>query len=436
MQKRENWGSQAGFILASIGSAIGLGNMWMFPWRLGKFGGAAFLIPYLIFAFGICWVGLMGEFALGRSQQRGPISAYEKIFGEKKLKGGKTLGFIPIIAACGIFIFIPIVTGWAIKYFTLVLTGEMLNIEPGPFFGSFGGSVSSILWTLVAFAICLCIILGGIKKGIERINKIMIPSLFIMLIFLVFFTLRLPGAGQGLKYLFVPDWSMLSQPVTWIMALGQAFSSASLGGCGMVVYGSYLRKQDDIPNSALNTITFDTLAALIAALIIMPAVFAFQVDPAAGPPLLFITIPSIIKIMPGGRLFGILLFIAIIFAAITSFVAITEVLVEALMDRLNMDRKKSTLLVCIVGFIITIPLALNMNIFETFVDIVSIYITPIAAVLSGIVFFWIYGGKKALDEINMGAKKALGAWLIPYAKYVFIGVSIIIVIIGIINKGM
>ena len=204
----------------------------------------------------------------------------------------------------------------------------------------------------------------------------------------------------------------------------------------MVVYGSYLRKQDDIPRSALHTITFDTLAAVIAALIIMPAVFAFNVDPTAGPPLLFITIPSIIKIMPGGRLFGILLFIAIVFAAITSFVAITEVLVEALMDRLKLNRKRSTVLVCIVGFLIAIPISLNMNVFESFVDVVSIYITPIAAVLSGIVFFWIFGGKKALAEINIGAKKALGEWLIPYAKYVFIGVSIIIVTIGIINKGM
>lgn len=138
MQNRENWGSQVGFVLASIGSAIGLGNMWMFPWRLGKFGGAAFLIPYLIFAFGICWVGLMGEFGLGRSQQRGPISAYEKIFSEKKLKGGKTLGFVPIIAACGIFIFIPIVTGWAIKYFTMILTGEMLH-RTGPILWYFWG---------------------------------------------------------------------------------------------------------------------------------------------------------------------------------------------------------------------------------------------------------------------------------------------------------
>lgn len=252
MQDRESWGSQIGFILASVGSAVGLGNVWMFPWRLGKFGGAAFLIPYLLFAFGICWVGLMGEFALGRSQQRGPISAYEKIFGEKELKGGKILGFIPIIAACGIFTFIPIVTGWVIKYFALILTGKMLSIEPSAYFGSFGGSTSSILWTFIAFAICLYIILGGIKQGIEKVNKIMIPTLFAMLIILIFYTIRLPGAGDGLKYLFIPNWAMLFQPITWIMALGQAFSSASLGGCGMVVYGSYLRKQNDIPNSALN----------------------------------------------------------------------------------------------------------------------------------------------------------------------------------------
>lgn len=438
MQKREKWSSRMGFIIASVGSAVGLGNVQTFPWRLGAYGGAAFLIPYLLFAFGICWVGLISEYALGRSKQRGIISAAEKIFEEKGLKGkiGEILGIIAVIAAAGVLVFLSIITGWVVKFFVMALTGEMLSIEAATYFGSFGGTSASILWTFIALVICMGIILAGVRQGIERINKVMIPALFVMLVILIFSAIRLPGAGDGLKYLFIPDWAMLLQPITWVMALGQAFSSASLSGSSMVVYGSYLDKQEDIPNSALNIITFDTIASILVALIIFPAVFAFHLDPAEGPHLLFITLPTLIQTMPGGRLFGIMFFTALVFAAITSLLPLLEVVVEALMDRLSLDRKKSALITGIAGFVLTIPLSINFNLFGAFINLIGVYISPISAVMAAIVFFWVYGGDKALEEINRGAKRPLGAWFIPYAKYVFIGVTILIVIIGIINKGI
>lgn len=434
--ERETWSGKTGFILACIGAAMGLGSIWMFPWRIGAYGGAAFLIPYLVFTFVLGVTGLMGEFAFGRSQQKGAIGAYQNVFEEKGLKHGGTLGIIPVLGVSGVFVFYLIVTGWILKYFVLAVLGEFGRMDIPAYFGQFAGSAESIFWHFLALVFTLLILRMGVSKGIETANKFMMPALFILLAILMVRSVTLPGAREGLNFLFVPNWSFLAEPLTWVNALGQAFFTVSLGGAAMLVYGSYLKQDEDIPSSAINTAFYTTIASLLAALVTIPAAFAFNLDPQAGPPLLFITVPYIFKMMAGGYIFAVLFFIAIMFAALTSALNLMEVPVEALMDKTGWDRSKSSIVVAIIGFIIGIPLDLSMDLFGKFADFFTIYFVPTGAVLSSIVFFWVFGVDRARAEVNKGAARPLGPWWGFVAKYIFTSVAIFILIMGIILGGI
>ncbi|GAB6158529.1 sodium-dependent transporter [Desulfotomaculum varum] len=437
MAEREAWSSKTGFILASVGAAMGLGSIWMFPWRIGAYGGGAFLVPYFLFVFVLGVTGLMGEFAFGRSQQKGAVSAFENVFREKGNAGlGRTLGIIPVLGVSGVFTFYLIVCGWIIKYFWLAVTGAFGRIDPGPYFGGFAGQAESIFWHALALIITLAIVIKGISGGIEASNKIMMPGLFIILLILLVRSLTLEGAAEGIRFLTIPDWSKLGDPVTWVQALGQAFFTVSLGGAAMLVYGSYLRETEDIPSSALHTAFWTTIASLLAAFVTIPSAFAFGQDPQAGPPLLFITIPYIFKTMAGGYIFGALFFLAVVFAAISSAINLMEVPVEAIMDRFNMSRVKASVLVAVLGFLVGIPMDLNLNLFGKFADLVTIYIVPFGAVLASIVFFWVYGVERARAQVNKGAVKPLGPWWGYLAKYVFTGVALFILVMGIVMGGI
>jgi len=220
------------------------------------------------------------------------------------------------------------------------------------------------------------------------------------------------------------------------MSLGQAFFTVSLTGSALVVYGSYLKDDVDIPSSALHIVIFDTLSALLAAFIIIPAAFAFGLDPGAGPSLLFITVPSIFKSMAFGQIFSIFFFLSVLFAAISSAINMMEAPAETLMDRFNLRRFKSVLIIGLIAFIAGIPLDLNMNLFGKFSDFITIYISPLGAVIAAIVFFWVYGIDNAREEINKGAKHPQGKWFNPLGKYLFTFVSIIVLILGIVYNGI
>jgi NSS family neurotransmitter:Na+ symporter len=309
-----------------------------------------------------------------------------------------------------------------------------MNIDNA--FENFAGHPESIFWNILAILITLSIVVLGVKQGIEKVNKIMMPSLFIIFILLLVRSLSLSGSIDGVKYLLLPDWSYLLKPITWIMALGQAFFTVSLGGGAMLVLGSYLRKDEDIPSSAIQTAFFDTGAAFLAAFIIIPAAFAFHLDVSAGPPLLFITMPHIFIKMSGGTFFGIAFFLCIIFAAISTEVALMEVIVEAFMDRLGFSRKKGVLTAACIAIILGIPLDLNMNFFGKFADFITIYLLPLSALLAAITFFWIYGVERARAEVNRGALRPLGKWWSFFAKYVFVFVAGAVLILGIIYGGI
>jgi len=271
------------------------------------------------------------------------------------------------------------------------------------------------------------ILVFGISRGIERATKVMMPLLLGLLVLLLVRSVTLPGSMEGIRYLFLPDWSYLLKPITWGMALGQAFFSVSLTGAGMLVYGSYLKKDFDIPNAALTTVTLDTTMALMAALIIMPATFAYNIDPAAGPPLLFITLVSVFKNMPAGQFVAILFFIGVLFAAISSLLAIKEAVVEAAMDQFSWTRKTSVLVIAVVAFLCGLPLALNQPAFDRFVNLITVYLVPVGAAVAGILFFWVLGMERARTEVNLGSEKPVGTWWNPVAKYLFVGVAVLII---------
>ena len=435
-EKRDSFTSKTGFILACIGSAVGLGNIWLFPYRVGQFGGAAFLIPYIIFIVLLGYTGLMGEFAFGRMSQTGPIGSFKMALETKNKKWGGFLGIIPVFGAFGIAVGYAVVVGWFIRFLVGFITGSAISsADSGAYFGQIAGPFGSTVWHLIALVAVTIVLISGVSKGIEKMNKIMMPAFYVLFVVLVVKVLTLDGAVDGLKYMVFPEWSSLLSPKTWIYALGQAFFSLSLAGSGMIVYGSYLKRDVDIISSAKNTVIFDTLGAFLAGLIIIPAVFAFGLDPAAGPPLLFITIPSVFKLMPFGRLFGVIFFVSVLFASITSLMNLLEVPIEAVQNTFKLSRKLSVAIVVIAAFLIGLFVE-NGDVLGSWMDFVSIYIIPLGAFIAAVMFFWVIGIERAKSEIECGSEKKLGKLFEISAKYVFVFLTIFVLIAGILLGGI
>lgn len=439
-KQREEFRTRLGFIVACIGSAVGMGNIWMFPYRTGKFGGAAFLIPYFIFVILLGFSGVIGEMAFGRSVKAGPLGAFasamEMRFGEKSRKWGKLIGMIPVIGSLGIAIGYSVVVGWFLKYLSAALTGQLTKIEDmGSYFGSLAVSFGSISWQMLGLGLTFLIMILGVTKGIEKMNKLMMPVFFIFFIILLVRVATLPGALDGYRYLLVPNWEQLGNIKTWVYALGQAFFSLSLAGSGTIVYGSYLKKDIDVVGCAKNVAFFDTCAALLAGMVVIPAVFAFQLDVASGPPLMFITLPAVFQQMPLGGLFAIIFFVAVLFAAITSLMNLFETPIEALQQQFSLSRGWA------VGIIAVISAAVGIFIESgdavgAWMDAVSIYIIPLGALLAGIMFFWVCPKGYARKHVELGASKPLGKWFEPVTKYVFVGITLIVYVLGIFFGGI
>ena len=276
----------------------------------------------------------------------------------------------------------------------------------------------------------------GAVKGIEKVNNIIMPGLFLIFIALAVRSLTLPGAIDGVKYLLTPKWEYLFKANTWVMAMGQAFFSVSLNGCGMMVYGSYMKKEFDIPKIAFTTAILDSAAALLAAFVIMPAAFAFGLDPAAGPQLLFVTVPTIFEKMPAGRILAIFFFLSMIFAAFSSAVNMLEGSVESFMTQLKSKRKNTALIIAFISFIIAIPLSLSMNLFDNFTNFVTIVLSPLGALITFSVFFYIFDKERAMDEINLGSSLKLGEGFRLFGKYGFVFITILIIILGVMYGGI
>ena len=435
----DKFNNKFGFVISCIGSSVGMANIWMFPYRIGEFGGAAFLILYLIFVALIGFTGVIGEMGFGRAMHIGPLGAFQKAFDRKLNKKnsriGTAVGLIPVIGSLGIAIGYSVIIGWILKFLWDSISGSIVSREdPARVFAELSGNFGSIPWHMVGLILALVIMSFGIARGIEKVNKIMMPAFYILFLFLAVRIAMLPGSGPGYAYLFKPDWSAMANPQTWVYAMGQAFFSLSVAGSGTVVYGSYLKSDVDVVSSAKYVAIFDTLAALLAGLVIIPAVFAYGMEPNSGPGLLFITIPSVIRSLPFGQLFAVLFFIAVLFAGMTSLINLLESPAEALQSRFGWSRKAALALVGAAAA--GVGLFVEGDILSPWMDSISIYVIPLGALLAGIAMFWICGKKFARDAVQQGRKRPLGRWFEPMTRYVFCGVALGVYILGIFFGGI
>ena len=405
MKKRESFNSRWGFILACIGSAVGMGNIWMFSTRVSLYGGGSFLIPYFIFVVLIGSTGVIGEMSYGRATRSGPIDAFGDACERKgKRKLGEALGMIPVIGSLAMAIGYTVVMGWILKYAVGTFTGKTLAPENVEEFGAaFGGMASAFGnngWQIVALFLCMLILMFGVGGGIERANKILMPVFFVLFVILAIYVAFQPGAIEGYRYIFRIDPKAFADPTTWIFALGQAFFSLSVAGNGTLIYGSYLPDEEDIPASAGRVAFFDTVAAMLAALVIIPAMATTGAQlNQGGPGLLFIYLPNLIKTMPGGWLISILFFVAVLSAGMTSLINLYEAPIATVQEKAKIGRKPACMVIAVIGVIISL---LIQGIVSDWMDVLSIYICPLGAGLAGIMFFWVCGEKYVEQQVNKG----------------------------------
>lgn len=440
--ERDSWKSKWGFILACIGSAVGMGNIWLFPSRVAKYGGA-FLVAYLIFDILIGFSGVIGEMSFGRAARSGPIGAFEKAAGSRgKSKIGAIIGGIPMVGALMLAIGYSVVVGWIFKYVFGAFTGsafahgtDVTDISGyAAAFESTASSFGNNLWLIIALIVCFAIMVMGVAGGIEKANKIMIPLFFLLFLGLAVYVAMQPGASEGYKYMFTIDPKVLKDPMMWVYALGQSFFSLSLAGNGTVIYGSYLPDNEDIVSSAWKVALFDTLAAFLAALTIVPAMAASGATTFdGGPGLMFIYLPNLFAAMPGGYVVMIVFFVAVLFAGLTSLVNLFEAPIATLQDNLHFSRAKAVATIGIIGVVVALCI---QGIVSGWMDFVSIYICPLGAGLAGIMFAWVWGKKAVEDAVSMGRKNRIGGWYYPLYKYGFCILTMVVFICGIVFGGI
>lgn len=428
--------NSVGFVLACVGSAVGMGNIWLFPYRLGQYGGAAFLIPYFFFVILFGLVGLSAEFAIGRRSGTGTLGSYEYCWNRiKKGKLGYLLGWIPLFGSLGIAIGYSVILGWVLRALTGSLTGRLFAGDAADFFAEMSTSFGNIPYHAAVVLIACLLLLFGATRGIERVNKILMPAFFLLFVVLAVRVLLLDGAGEGYKFLFVPDWSYLLKTDTWVMAMGQAFFSLSITGSGMIVYGSYLSKEEDIPKASIYTALFDTLAAMLAALAIMPAVFAFGIAPDRGPSLMFITLPQVFEQIPLSRLFGAFFFISVAFAGITSLINMFEAVCESWQTRFSISRRFAVLLCGGLAFLVGLFIEDGDRVAQ-WMDFITILVVPFGALLGAISIYYILGWKHIKEELAKGRQKPLPLWFGPLGKYLYVPLTIAVFILGILYGGI
>ncbi|MCC2254763.1 sodium-dependent transporter [Ruminococcus sp. CLA-AA-H200] len=433
--KEDKFNNKWGFIVSCIGSSVGMANIWMFPYRIGQFGGAAFLIPYFIFVVLIGFTGVIGEMAFGRAMHTGPLGAFRKAFEMRGSKAGTVIGLIPVIGSLGIAIGYSVIIGWILKFLADSITGSIVSDDdPVAVFTDLSRNFGSIPWHMLGLILVLICMSFGIARGIEKVNRIMMPAFFVLFLLLAVRVAFLDGALDGYSYLFKPDWSAMANPQTWVYAMGQAFFSLSVAGSGTVVYGSYLKSDVDVVSSAKYVAFFDTMAALLAGLVIIPAVFAYGMEPNSGPGLLFITIPAVIRSIPFGQLFAVIFFLAVLFAGATSLVNLLESPVEALQSRFGWSRKSALILVGAVTA--AAGIFVEGDLLSPWMDSISIYVIPLGALLAGITMFWVCGKGFARNAVQLGRQRTLGRWFEPMTKYVFCGVALLVYVLGIFYGGI
>ncbi len=451
--EREKFGSRLGFILISAGCAIGLGNVWRFPYIVGQYGGAAFILIYLLFLviFGLPIMTM--EFAVGRASRKSIAESFKAL--EPEGTKWHWFSFIGMAGNYLLMMFYTTVTGWMFAYFFKMIRGDFMNKTVAEVTAQFGELTANPV-AVVGFMV-LAIVLGfficslGLKKGVEKVTKIMMLALLAIIMVLAVRSVTLPGAGEGLKYYLIPDFSKMQGRVGEVLfaAMGQAFFTLSIGMGSMAIFGSYIDKNRSLLGESLSISILDTFVAFTAGLIIIPACFAYNLEPGAGPSLIFQTLPNIFKEMTGGRIWGSLFFLFMIFAAVSTVVAVFENIIAFGMDKWGWSRKKSCLINLVAVIILSLPCALGFNLlsgvqllgegstildFEDF--IVSNNILPIGSLVY-VLFCCLkkkgWGWDNFIAEANCGKGAKMPKWLFFYAKYIIPVIIIYILIQGYIS---
>lgn len=438
--KRDSWKSRWGFILACIGSAVGMGNIWMFPTRVSRYGGGTFLLPYFLFVIIIGLSGVIGEMSFGRAARSGPIGAFGKATGGRWHNPGlgQAIGFIPVIGSLALAIGYSVIVGWILRYSAGAFTGATMapgNVDGfNQAFSAMASPFGNNIWQTAGLVITFIIMVLGISNGIERINKIIMPLFFFMFFGLAVYMAFQPGAMDGYRYIFRIDAKGLADPMTWVFALGQAFFSLSLAGNGTLIYGSYLKDDEDVIGAAWKVAFFDTLAALLAAFVIIPAMATAgsQLD-QGGPGLIFIFLPNLFQSMPGSRILIIVFFVAVLFAGISSLINLFEAPIAAVEQHAGLSRKAAVSAVAAAALVIGICI---QGFVSGWMDFVSIYICPLGAGLAGIMFFWVCGWDFVHTEVKKGRDRGPGKWFRFMTRYVFCGLTLIVFVLGIVFGGI
>ncbi len=421
-ESRGTWSSRFGFLMAAVGSAVGLGNLWKFPYLAGENGGGAFVAVYIAFVIILGFTLVLAEMSIGRNANMDAYGAYEKI-----KKGFGFIGGLGILSGFLILSYYSVVGGWVLKYVVASFTG--VGADKALYFNEFvGSSLEPVMYHLIFMGLTALIVIRGISGGIEKASKLLMPALFILLLVIVIRSVTLDGAMEGIKYFIRPTFSDITLKVV-IAALGQVFFSLSLGMGIMVTYGSYLKKDEDLEKDAFIIPALDSMVAIMAGFAILPAVFAFGFEPQQGPGLIFITLPAVFESMPLGALFSGLFFTLVLFAALSSSISLMEVTVSFGIDQFKWSRKFSVLFFTSLMFIIGIAASLSMglwkdflipwidggwyNIFD-FLDVVtSYYLLPLGGLLSAIFVGYIWGTKNAVQEIKLESSfKFEKAWVL------------------------
>lgn len=453
--QREKFGSRLGFILISAGCAIGLGNVWRFPYIVGKYGGAAFILIYLAFLviFGLPIMTM--EFAVGRASQKSIADSFRVL--EPQGTKWHWFSWLGMAGNYLLMMFYTTVSGWMFYYFWKMLSGSFVGNTTEQITAQFGAMVSSpsvmvgfmLLTTVIGFAICSL----GLKKGVEKITKIMMLALLALILILAIHAAALPGAGEGLRYYLVPDFGKMME-YGWsevvFAALGQSFFTLSIGMGSMAIFGSYIKKDRRLLGESVSIAALDTFVAFTAGLIIIPSCFAYGVDPGAGPGLIFETLPNVFNAMPGGRIWGALFFIFMIFAAMSTVVAVFENLISFGMDLKGWSRRKACLINLIAMCILALPCALGFNVLSgiaplgegsNIMDLEDFIISNNILPLGSLVYVLFctlgkkgWGWKNFLNEANEGKGIAFPKWLRIYCMYILPIILLIVWVQGYVSK--
>ncbi len=456
VMERENLKSRLGFILLSAGCAIGVGNVWKFPYITGLYGGGMFVLFYFLFLIIIGLPILTMEFAVGRASKKSPVMAFKAL--EKPKQKWHLHGYASLIGNYLLVMFYSTVSGWMFYYFYLSLKGSFVGATSEAVKETFANMTSTpetmLFWMVLVVTIGIAVCAIGLQKGIEKISKIMMILLLGIIIILAINSILMDGAGEGLSFYLLPNVERMKEIgiiKTIVAAMNQAFFTLSLGIGSMAIFGSYIGKEKSLLGESVNIVVLDTFVAVSSGLIIFPACFSFGVNPDSGPNLIFLTLPNIFANMPGGRIWGSLFFLFMSFAALTTIIAVFENIISCVMDAFNISRKKACLINFFLIIILSLPCVYGFGALpqrllsflgsgSTVLDLESFIVEAILLPLGSLIFLLFcvsrygWGFKNYMDEVNQGEGLKMKKWMRPYLTYVLPLIVIFIFLFGIYDK--